>query len=286
MSDHVHLAGHGFVASRHSNTSPDYDSAPGQDLALTDAQRQSQTAMMLQGFTSLEELGTARSNFANVLRTMKNTRKERVAIKSDCNLLENRIKILKLEEQRAWARIQKSRERAKKILLIRQQQAYNKDRKAADADYERRMKRAHVMNLQKHRELVRAQISANREKAKIQKQREVQMLKDEKARAQEEIEAERLAALKRAKGQNARIRDEAIIRRERLAARKAEKLAEVQREYEERLRKEEEQRREEERHLKKLEEEELELIERLQNTQQFATLSNQIFEVPAIEDGK
>eukprot|EP00941_MAST-03F_sp_MAST-3F-sp1_P004534 g4534.t1 len=254
-------------------------------LALMDEMKQSpQMSSIVQGLSSLEELGTARSSFADTLKQMKNTRKERLAIHNDCTLLENRIKILKLEEQRAWARIQQSRERAKKILLIRQQQAYGADRKAAEADYERRKKQAQVMNLQKHRELVRAQIAANREKAKIQKQREVQALKNEKARAQEEIESQRLQALRAAKGNNAKIRDEREMRRAKLAARKAEQIRRAQQEYEDRLQQEEEQRRSEELALKKLEEEELELIARLQNTQQFALSTAKMYGVPKTPD--
>ena len=53
-------------------------------------------------------IGTARSEFNEIHRRMKNTRAERVALSKDSQILANRIKILKLEEQRA--RVQAIRE--------------------------------------------------------------------------------------------------------------------------------------------------------------------------------
>lgn len=215
-------------------------------------------------------ISTARSEFKEVHRRMKNTRAERVNLKADSNILANRIKILKLEEQRAWARIQQSRERAKKILIIQQDLANRGNQREADLDFERRRKRAQQMNIKAHRELVRAQIIKNREEAERQKALKVKLLKDQKARNQEDIEAARYAELQKALHNTRVIKEQRDIRRRKLSMMKADQIQKVKQAYEVKVLEEEVQRKQEEDVLMKLEQEEMELIGRLRNTAAFA----------------
>merc|ERR1712216_450788 len=185
-------------------------------------------------------------------------------------MLANRIKILKLEEQRAWARIQKSRERAKKILIIQQDAANRSNQRDADINFESRRRRAQQMNIKNHRELVRAQIIKNRQEAERQKAMKVRMLKDEKARNQEDIEQFRSDELSKALHNTRVIKEQRELRREKLALMKAEQIQKVKEAYEKKVIDEESSRQQEEDTLMRLEQEEMELIARLRSTAAFA----------------
>lgn len=53
------------------------------------------------------------------MRSLKNTKKERVKVEKDAELLANRIALLKQEEMRTWKKIEETRKRAKDVLEMK-----------------------------------------------------------------------------------------------------------------------------------------------------------------------
>ena len=65
---------------------------------------------------------TARSDFAKSTKSLKAVRQSRLQLQKEAQLLQNRLRVLKLEEARARKRIHIAREKAVKILEIRREQ--------------------------------------------------------------------------------------------------------------------------------------------------------------------
>lgn len=195
----------------------------------------------------------------------------------DALLLRNRIALLKAEEEKAWKKIEQTRKRAAELLRVRE----SNDRSQAEL---RELAQLAEMELQ-------ASISAKRELVlsidSVQKKKEIglqlaearrseaQQLKEEKQKWKELTERKKKEELMDA----IRRKDEVATQKEALKAKKLLHRQEVEKLTKERatekVRAEEELARKRETEVHEMERIELELIQRLRNTQH---LQKQAFE--------
>jgi len=185
----------------------------------------------------------------------------------DAQLLANRIALLKQEEEKAWKKIEETRKRAAEIVELRKQ---NEQKYSAKEDYYK----------QKWESIRKAQAvnQAQREKAKaIREQTKHGMLEQKHANAQSTKQQSQHMLLQK-KEREAAERQQNLERSSYLKSRKddakrrmeEERLAQLERfreDYEARTAQEELLRARTDALVAKMEKEEMELIQRLQNTQ-------------------
>jgi|EP00505_MAST-04D_sp_SCG-Rhode-Island_P001562 hypothetical protein len=192
-------------------------------------------------------------------------REARRNVDRDAQLLANRIALLEAEEKKAWKKIQSTKERAESILATRLNN--KKEKKEAnrkiklhqatrnlDAKYiEREVGRVNREAMQKKKdEQVRAQARAMK----------ANKLKQEKLRREQDKELQRLNKARQEKIRKAKL--EAIENRKRESR---EKMKKNKTEYDKKVKKEVDIKTQVESRVAKMERMEMELIQRLQNTQ-------------------
>ncbi|RLN95337.1 hypothetical protein BBJ28_00019337 [Nothophytophthora sp. Chile5] len=195
----------------------------------------------------------------------------------DALLLKNRIALLKAEEEKAWKKIEQTRRRAAELLKLRQ----DNDRAAEMLrGLAMEVERETQASIQVKRELVLS-IDSIPKKKEISQQLtearrcEAQQLKEDKQRWKEIMDRQKRDELHDA----IRRKEEVENQKEALRAKKMQHKQDVDKLNRERalekLRAEEEQTRQREAEVQDMERQELELIQRLRNTQH---LQKQAFE--------
>ena len=101
---------------------------------------------------------TARSDFAKSTKSLKAVRQSRLQLQKEAQLLQNRLRVLKLEEARARKRIHIAREKAVKILEIRREQDEEIELRLGAKKKESRRRKLLRKKLRIDRELIKSQI--------------------------------------------------------------------------------------------------------------------------------
>ncbi|OQS03841.1 U3 small nucleolar RNA-associated protein [Thraustotheca clavata] len=192
-------------------------------------------------------------------------KQRRKDVSCDAVLLQNRISLLRAEETRAWKKIEQTKKRAQELLKMRQEKdQYTRDRNALMTQAEREL---HVIQ-QAKREVVLAS-----EKKEIdaqildQKRLEAQQLKEDKQKWRQYTEMKKRQELEDA----IRRREDIVKQQDHLRRTKQTKQAELERANKQRadsiIKREEQVYHEKELEVQEMEKLEMELIQRLRNTQ-------------------
>ena len=196
-------------------------------------------------------------------------RNERKAAQVDMQALENRIALLKKEEQRAHLRIKETRNRASQIMKIREDNLILK-RQLAAADpgkYNAEVRRQQVQDRQLAAEMSRKQRDQKMNSMLNQKQSLARQCKQEKQALERQLHAQQLRDLKEAREKTdavktAKRRARKLRQKKERAQRAANKAVHTAKVEQEKALKRQAAGR-----IKHLEREEMELIQRLQSTQ-------------------
>ena len=198
---------------------------------------------------------------------LNNARARRKRVEADAQLLTNRISLLKMEEAKAWKRIEATKRRAEQILAVRQ------DNQAKLVDHAGRRNNAVGVSRSKtdrryvEKELQRQKRLQVKKRGKLIKQELVKQFKVERQRQQKEVADIRRREIKLACDRNAAVRKKREEGRAKRLALKRKKIAEAKREFERRIKVEDDERSSREREVRRLERLELQYIQRLQTTQ-------------------
>ena len=79
-----------------------------------------------------------------------NNRQSRKQAEEDARLLQNRITLLRLEEKKAWKKIEETKKKAKDIMVLKQRNQENqriKDERCREKEQQERMLQERNMNL-------------------------------------------------------------------------------------------------------------------------------------------
>lgn len=174
--------------------------------------------------------------------------------------------MLQAEEEKAWKKIEHTKERAEELVKLREQN----DRKALEKRRQREKLNNQVRAVNRKPKEPKVHSAANRKDVELQmmqKREEVQTLKLKKQQWRKEVEASRRKNLAKA----VRKKESILKHEEQLKSMKAKKQAELElfakRRAEERIREEEELVKTKQLEVKEMEKMELALIQRLQSTQ-------------------
>eukprot|EP00743_Colponemidia_sp_Colp-15_P000962 GILK01001061.1.p1 GENE.GILK01001061.1~~GILK01001061.1.p1 ORF type:complete len:252 (-),score=71.01 GILK01001061.1:936-1691(-) len=185
----------------------------------------------------------------------------------DAQLLANRIALLKQEEQKAWKKIQETKKRAGEIMALR---ARNEQKLKLEEELERRK----AYELQKSRDLVNKQREKKRmekhslhESIYSQRKQSVAQCRSESRMLQQRKDMEREESVRKNVQKSSEIRTKELQLRQKAEEERRARLEKGRMEYEERVRQEEQERQRREALIAKMEREEMELIQKLQNTQ-------------------
>jgi len=198
------------------------------------------------------------------LTTAKEARKR---AELDAQLLANRIALLKQEEEKAWKKIEETRKRAQEILELRNA---NEQKFAAKEQFYKQ-KWESIRNAQSHNAYMREQARKNKgEVAKAHLDSKGASVRNAKLVSQEALmEKKQREASERSMNtqRTAYIKAQREQAKSRMEQEKQARLLQYQQDYEARVAEEEMLRARTEALVAKMEKEEMELIQRLQNTQ-------------------
>lgn len=200
-------------------------------------------------------------------RTLKDAKKERHQVEKDAELLANRIALLKQEEMRTWKKIEETRKRARDVLEMKRKNEERIKKKMRDIkDRTKRIrhnqKKVRSLREQRHQEkdkIKQAVLMNKREEVKITKLEEKRnmRIKSEMMRRNWEAKKEKSKAIKE------QLRIAELKKREY----ERQKLEQAKREFEERIEREIRLTKHKEKEVMQMEMIEMELIKKLQNTQ-------------------
>ncbi|CAK4671156.1 unnamed protein product [Aphanomyces euteiches] len=198
-------------------------------------------------------------------------KQRRKDVSSDATLLQNRIALLKAEEARAWKKIEQTKKRAMELVKLRQEkEAYARERNALMTLAERELqaqqqsKREMVLASEKVLLIQKKEID---QQILEQKRLEAQQLKEDKQKWRQFTEHKKRLELEEA----VRRREDVLKQENQLKRARQAKQMEVERANKERaesiIRREEQAYHEKEMEVQEMERLEMELIQRLRNTQ-------------------
>ncbi|ETV66129.1 hypothetical protein H257_17290 [Aphanomyces astaci] len=192
-------------------------------------------------------------------------KQRRKDVSSDASLLQNRIALLKAEEARAWKKIEQTKKRAMELVKLRQEKEnYARERTALMTQAEREL---HAQQ-QLKRELVLASEKKEIDQQILdQKRSDAQQLKEDKQKWRQFTEQKKRLELEEA----VRRREDVLKQENQLKRARQAKQMEVERANKERadniIRREEQAFLDKEVEVQEMERLEMELIQRLRNTQ-------------------
>ncbi|KAF0687585.1 Aste57867_20704 [Aphanomyces stellatus] len=192
-------------------------------------------------------------------------KQRRKDMSSDATLLQNRIALLKAEEARAWKKIEQTKKRAMELVKLRQEKEnYARERNALMTQAEREL---HVTQ-QAKREVVLASEKKEIDAQILEyKRSEAQQLKEDKQKWRQFTENKKRLELEEA----VRRREDVLKQENQLKRTRQVKQMEVERANRERaesiIRREEQATHDKEMEVQEMERLEMELIQRLRNTQ-------------------
>lgn len=198
---------------------------------------------------------------------LRASKKARMRADEDAKLLENRIKLLKQEESKARKKINETKKRAKDIRSTKQR---NVDKQKKKKEHVRRQeqeenKRAVKNELQRNE--IKHRISSTTTEIQSKRKADAERLRQEKREQEEMLQMYRDQEQLKNTSMKQMIRNREKEAEERRKKEYAEKKAMARTNLDEKVLKENKRRIEHEQHVARMEQEELELIQRLQNTQ-------------------
>lgn len=186
----------------------------------------------------------------------------------DAMLLANRIALLRAEENKAQKKIEETKKRANEIIDLRRR---NEDRRQQKEDLESK-KDSELGDFRdklfEKREETTRRINSARESLQSQRSARRQKFKEESTKIEEQRKVERAGEYSRAAAKRDRIRTAAIALAHRRSKVAEDKEIQARRAFEERITLQEQTRHEKEDLIMQMEREEVDLIQRLQQTQQ------------------
>lgn len=195
-------------------------------------------------------------------------KRQRKQADEDARLLANRIALLKQEEQKAWKKIEDTRKRAKEIM----------DMRARNLELQRQREEARKLKEEEEQRRImetKARIEAGKSaKQTVQDQRmqkafgEALGVKQLKSQNRDAIQRQREEDLMKNTHVSKTIKEQEKQLRERREQIEEEKRQKARAEMERKIREETRLRQEREERIARMEQEEMELIQRLTNTQQ------------------
>jgi len=210
-------------------------------------------------------LPSERADFSGKLLNAAHRKKH---VDNDAQLLANRIALLRKEEQRAWRKIQQTKKRADEIVHMRREHERKIEEKAKLAKRaEAKERRIAEENLKLEESARRARLKTieamyRKKRSDVQRVRQERQVNRAEARAQQQeeiqLKRERRAAIKKHEEDLKQQREDERIRIER----------ENEQKYLARVREKEIEARRKEKEVSKLEKVEMQLIQKLKNTQQ------------------
>eukprot|EP00397_Hematodinium_sp_SG-2012_P030569 GEMP01032389.1.p1 GENE.GEMP01032389.1~~GEMP01032389.1.p1 ORF type:complete len:262 (+),score=59.19 GEMP01032389.1:173-958(+) len=214
-----------------------------------------------------EKVGSQSAEAAFSRSTLTAAKETRKRAELDAQLLANRIALLKQEEEKAMKKIEDTQKRAHEIMDLRNQN-HNKFQEK-EHHYKQRWELIRNTQLQNNyrRDKTKATREANMEALRETKRDQVSKIKCEKSEnllAKKERESQ-TRTINMDRTNHVRQQKESAKRRQEME--RLKKLDDYRLEYEGRVLREEELRQRTESLVSKMEKEEMELIQRLQNTQ-------------------
>lgn len=200
-------------------------------------------------------------------KTLKDAKNERKQVEKDAELLANRIALLKQEEMRTWKKIEETRKRAKEVLDMKkknEERIKKKMRDIKDKSRRVRLNQKRVKLLRENRQQERGKI---KEAVMMNKRQEFRMTKIEGKRNMR-IKSEMLRRhLENKKQQSKAIKEQLRIAELKKKQYEREKLEKAKKEFEDKIERELRLTRQKEKEVMQMEMIEMELIKKLQNTQ-------------------
>ena len=194
----------------------------------------------------------------------KNLRKQ---AEEDARLLSNRLMLLKQEELKALKKIEETRKKAKEIMEVKarnleiQRQKEEKERQKIE---EERLK---LLDIQNTKALERQQREVRIQSARAKNHNDAKALKEQLQENLEVAERKKQEDLMMKTGLNNQVKAQKSIAQEKRRQISEARRNQAREDLEKRIREQESYRREFEDAVARMEQEELELIQRLQNTQ-------------------
>mmetsp|Transcript_29980 Transcript_29980/g.53187 ORF Transcript_29980/g.53187 Transcript_29980/m.53187 type:complete len:260 (-) Transcript_29980:526-1305(-) len=199
--------------------------------------------------------------------SLMNAKQMRKRAEEDARLLANRIALLKQEEAKAWKKIEETRKRAKEIMESRARHLETLKKKEEEREAKEEEKKLRVMQIrmQKQQQLQAKEYSFLSQKEKLSL--EAGTVREAKRRYKEQIDTQQTEHQK----QNSQIKH-SIKSKKREAEDRRKQEAELRafrakQELERKIEEENKARLDREKLVERMEQEEMELIQRLQNTQ-------------------
>mmetsp|Transcript_13611 Transcript_13611/g.17933 ORF Transcript_13611/g.17933 Transcript_13611/m.17933 type:complete len:245 (+) Transcript_13611:207-941(+) len=186
---------------------------------------------------------------------------------NDAQLLQNRIALLKKEEERAWRKIHQTKSRAQEILKLREDNERKMEERmqAAMAANEAQQKMAEQNKIQE--EIARRNRAAQIEKMYKEKRQKVNEVRQEKQNIRRELMDQRENEVLKNRRQREYIVAHEQEVRERRERERQQKLEENKVNYECKVKQQHFESRQKEKEVEKLERIEMELIQKLKSTQ-------------------
>ena len=198
---------------------------------------------------------------------LRASKKARLQADEDAKLLENRIKLLRQEEAKARKKINETKKRAKDIITT----------KKRNVDKQKKKRELHNKRIQEQNRLkdrnynqkneIRGRIDNTSDEVKKKKKQEAARLRQEKREQEEMLEMYKQQEQLKNTSMKQMIRNREKEAEERRKKDFAQKQAIARSNLDDKVLRENERRIQHEQKVSKMEQEELELIQRLQNTQ-------------------
>lgn len=214
---------------------------------------------------TISPLPSDRADFSGKLLSAAHREKH---VDQDALLLQNRIALLKKEEERAWRKIQQTKKRADEILLMRKENEFRIEQKQLMAQQAEERERALAEEHLRMGESARRLRQKNAEDMYIRKRMDVQRVRQERQINRVEVrnqQAEEYLQKKEMRTAVKKREEDIRLAREKEKAR-IEKMNEES--YLRRVQEKELATRKKEKVVSKMEKVEMQLIQKLKNTQQ------------------
>lgn len=200
-------------------------------------------------------------------RTLKDAKRERTQAEKDAELLANRIALLKQEEMRTWKKIEETKKRAKEVLDMKKKNEERIKKKMKDMKEKNKQVRENQRKVKMLREQRRKEKDKIRQAVLMNKRGEAKMTKLEERR-NVRIKSEMMRRDWESKKQRSKqIKEQLRIAELKKREYEKRKLEEAKRDFEERIEREEKLTKQKEKEVMQMEMIEMELIKKLQNTQ-------------------
>lgn len=200
-------------------------------------------------------------------KKLRASKRARIRADEDAKLLENRIKLLRQEETKARKKINETKKRAKDIVNTKKRNHdATKKKKDLQKKRENEANRRAIEN-ERMRNSIQKRVKTTKQEYHKKRKEEADLLKQEKMEHKEMVEMFRQQEQLKNTSIKQMIRNREKEAEEKRKRDYAEKKAIARGNLDTKVLKENKRRMEHENHVSKMEQEELELIQRLQNTQ-------------------